>query len=202
MRKDPEVLFHSLTAGDELVIPISPPAVHQTIILSAAVLRVDDQGRIYLSKPTDDRPTATAFAACNPFRWSTEKGALVDCDGDVPRWYNTDIMLERGGAKQAAAEYALVPRSEDVSHTLTDADLEAFKASPKMKLIAGIARNGDVDNPTDQLSLVLDVLGITYTNELLIGLDWLRHCTGQTSHLIAVIPISVGTDSDPDSGNG
>ncbi len=172
MATDSKTLFSSLAAGDMLMVPIKPPLIKQEATHFVTVLRVDDQGGLYLSRFSDDHPVSAAQASCNPFRWSDEKGTLVDCDGDVPRWYTTDISLERGGAKKAAAEYADVPRAEHSRHQLTRADIEAFESDPRFRVIAGISQNGEAGNPPNQLSLVLDLMGIAHTKEQLVGVAW------------------------------
>lgn len=166
------------------------------------VLRVDDQGGLYLSRFSDAHPVPTANAPCNPFRWSDDKGTLVDCDGDVPRWYTTDISLERGGAKKAAAEYADVPRAEHLRHKITEADMRAFQNDPRYQQIMGISNNGEAGNPASQLSLVLDVMGVAHTKEQLVGVAWhLLRTVAKSDVQIALILLDLGTAADSAEGN-
>ncbi len=204
MTIDPKTLFISLVAGDMLMVPIRPPLIdkkEKERTCFVTVLRVDDQGGLYLSRFSDDHPVSVANAPCNPFRWSDDKGTLVDCDGDVPRWYTIDIALERGGAKKAALEYATVPRAEHLRHQLTRADMEAFENDPRFRTIAGISANGEVGNPANQLSLVLDLMGVAHTKEQLVGVAWhLLRTVAKSDVQIALISIGdiVG---DPAEGN-
>ena len=203
MATDPKTLFSSLAAGDMLMVPIRPPLIdkkEKEKTYFVTVLRVDDQGGLYLARFSDDHPVSAANAPCNPFRWSDDKGTLVDCDGDVPRWYTVDISLERGGAKKAAAEYAAVPRAEHLRHQLARADMEAFESDPRFRTIAGISANGEVGNPANQLSLVLDLMGVYHTKEQLVGVAWhLLRSTAKSDVQIALISIG---DIVDDSAEG
>lgn len=190
MATDPKTLFSSLAAGDMLMVPVKPPLTQKEAMFFVTVLRVDDQGGLYLSRLSDNHPVSVANAPCNPFRWSDDKGTLVDCDGDVPRWYSVDISLERGGAKEAAAEYAAVPRAEHLRHELTRADMEAFESDPRFRMIAGISQNGEAGNPAHQLSLALDLMGVAHTKEQFVGVAWhLLRSTAKSDLQIALISI-------------
>jgi hypothetical protein len=203
MATDPKTLFTSLAAGDMLMVPIRSPLIdkkEKTCLVT--VLRVDDQGGLYLSRFSDDHPVPTANAPYNPYSWSDDSGTLVDCDGDVPRWYTTDITLERGGAKKAAAEYADVPRTEHLRHELTEADMKAFRSDPRYQMISGISQNGEAGNPANQLSLVLDLMGVAHTKEQLVGVAWhLLHTVAKSDVQIALISLDSGSIADAAEGN-
>lgn len=200
MATNPKTLFSSLAAGDMLMVPVKPPLVDTETLFFVTVLRVDDLGRVYLSQPSKDRPVSAANALCNPFHWSDDEDTLVDCDGDVPCWYTPDILLERGGAKQAAAQYAAVPRAEHLRHQFTEADWEAFKSDPRFQMIAGISQNGEAGNPAHQLSLALDLMGVAHTKEQLVGVAWhLLRSQAQSGMQIAVISLDDLVDIASDS---
>ena len=196
MATDPKTLFLSLAAGDMLMVPVKSPLMAMDETFFVTVLRVD-QGDIFLSKLSDNRPVSVANALCNPFRFSDSKNALIDRDGDVPRWYTIDISLERGGAQKAAAEYAQVPRAEHLRYRLTEAEMNAFKSDPRFPLIAGIVQNGEAGNQADQMSLVLDLMGIVYTKEALAGVTWhLLRSQAKFDVQIALISLDLGTAGD------
>lgn len=202
MATAPKTLFSSLTAGDMLMVPIRPPLIEKEAMFFVTVLRVDDQGGLYLSRFSDDHPVSTANARCNPYHWSDDKGVLVDCDGDVPDWYTIDISLERGGAKKAAAEYACVPRAEHLRHKITEADMKAFESDPRFRTITGISQNGEAGNPAQQLSLVLDLMGVDHNKEQLVGAAWhLLRTVAKSDVQIALISLDLGSVTEPAEGN-
>lgn len=202
MTTSPKTLFSSLVAGDLLMVPIRPPLVPTETTFFAAVLRVDDKGRLYLSRFSEHHPVSLPNVSCNPFRWSDDKGALVDCDGEVPRWYTVDISVERRGAEKAAAEYDRVPRFEHLRHQFTKADLEGFMKDPRFALISGIGTNGEAGNPAHQMSLVLDVMGVHCTKEQLVGIAWhLFRTQVKSDTQIALISLGADNDADPAESN-
>jgi hypothetical protein len=169
-------LFSSLVAGDLLKVYVTPPLIEVATMFNVTVLRVDDEGGLHLSQISHDKPVSVPLTTRNPFHWSDDKGALVDRDGDVPRWYSDNITLDHLGARRAAAEYAAVPRAEHTRHTLQEGDMSAlmdsFRNDPRYSKIEGIVNNGEAGSPPDQLSLVLDVMGVDHTQEQLVGLSW------------------------------
>lgn len=168
-------LFASLAAGDLLLVPIALPSDggKQTISF-VSVLRVQD-GKLYLSYPDQDQALSIAYQGYNPFLWDDRKNALVDKNGDVPRWYSIHICRERGGAAKQAAAYASVPRYEQVKPELMFSD-DAFKRflrqDPRVAQLDGIVRNGEAGPATWQLALALDVMGVECPQEQLVGLAW------------------------------
>lgn len=196
-KTDPKTLYASLAAGDLLKVPFRPPLTKEGTTFLMTVLRVDDQGGIYLSRFSSDHPASTANARCNPFRWSDETDTLVDCDGEVPFWYTTKVALEHGGAKEAAAQYAAVPRAEHLRHQISGADSEAFKDGPNAKVISAINLNGEAGNLLDRTSLVFDVLGIPHTPEQLLGVAFHLFLQIQPGLRVTLVPL--GLDSDDPS---
>lgn len=168
-------LFTTLQAGDLLMIPMELPSDGGKKILTyASVLRVEGE-ELYLSYPDEHRATARAYRACNPFRWDARKSILVDKDGDVPRWYSIGICRERGAAKSQADLYATVPRIEQVKpeHVFDTAAFKRFlKENPLCAQLDGIVTNGEAGQATWQLSLALDLMGVQYTKDQLLGLSY------------------------------
>ncbi len=189
MPTSPKKLFTSLSAGDLLIVPFKPdPSADEATMFQVTVLRVGDQGEVFLSFPSTELPISAPDVRCNPFIWSHKDNVLVDCDGDVPPWYSEEITHERGGAQDAAAEYAAVPREEQLRHHLNQGDVDGFKNGPLFPAIAGIIRNGEVNYSPDQLSLALDLLGVEHTKQQLVGLSWLLFLSGQQTapHVITI----------------
>lgn len=185
-----------------LMVPVKLPTSGMETVYYAAVLRVDTEAGLYLSEFSEDQPPSVANATENPLNWSEEKGTLVDRNGEVPRWYSTNISLERGGAMKAATEYATVPRTEHVRHKLTDADIEAFMSSLRCPMISGIVANGEVPDKVDQLSLALDVLGVAHTKEQLVGLVWhLEFSRANFEVQIALVTLGKSSSNDSTEGN-
>lgn len=172
----PQQLFASLQPGDLLMIPMSLPSDKgKQITTFSTVLRVGPEGELYLSYPDERRATAQGYPRCNPFRWDPKKAILVDKDGDVPSWYSVDIALERGGAKRQADLYATVPRLEQVKpeHVFDTAAFKRFLSeNPRCAQLDGIVTNGEAGQATWQLSLALDLMGVQYTKEQLLGLSY------------------------------
>lgn len=206
MATKPKDLFTSLAAGDMLEVTTgSPfPNMKEKITLLVAVLRVDNKGGIYLSQCATGQPVSVPDLY-SPFRWSDQNDALIDGDGDVPGWYSHaegNISLEPGGAMEAAAEYAKVPRAENVSHKITFEDLEAYKDDPLWKMISGICQNGEAGNSPNQLSLVLDLMGVNYDRKQLIGLCWfLLHRDALSRPAPVVVVSNLGVTPPPSKGN-
>lgn len=186
----PRELFTTLKAGDLLMIPISLPSDKGKQTTSfVSVLRVGDDGELYLSYPNKDRALPHAYRGCNPFRWDPKKAILVDKDGDVPKWYSVDITLERGGAEKQAAKYATVPRLESMKpeHAFDSAAFEDFlQKDPRCAQLDGIVRNGEAGQATWQLALALDVMGVTYTREQLVGLAYFIECFESHNKMAAI----------------
>lgn len=170
-------LFTNLQAGDLLMIPIELPLSKEKVTAFATVLRVGSEGEFYLSQRDEHRATVWADGCCNPFRWDPKKGVLVDKEGEVPRWYTVDILLERGGAIKEANLYAEVPRLEHMRPELafTDADFKRLfiqKDDRRAVMLNGILRNGEAGGLATQLMLALDVLGIQYGQQQAMGLTY------------------------------
>ncbi len=172
MAIDPKSLFSSLAAGDLLMVPITLPQSKQSLTVFSAVLRVGDEGELYLGRLSEHHPDARP-ESCNPYRWSDDKGALVDADGDVPRWYTVNIQLERRGALKVAQTYSTVPRIGEFRHPYNDGEFKRFlEKDPRHAILEGIAVNGEAGSPAIQLSLALDVMGIPHDKEHAIGLGY------------------------------
>ena len=170
-------LFTNLRAGDLLMIPIELPLSKEKVTAFATVLRVGSEGELYLSQRDEHRATVFADGCCNPFHWDPKKGALIDKDGEVPRWYTVDIALERGGATKEASLYAEVPRLEHMSpeHAFTDVDFKRRfldKDDRRAVMLNGILRNGEAGGLATQLMLALDVLGIQYSQQQAMGITY------------------------------
>lgn len=199
-----KALLKSLKPGDMLIIPTALPVSGEPIVCFSAVLRVGEDGEFYISSPSEHRPQAIANEY-NPLHWSDSKGALVDCDDDVPRWYSVDIQLERGGADAVAAEYAAVPRADLLKHKIEDSDMESFiKKDPRYRQISGVVHNGEAGSSLDQLSLTLDLMGVAHTKEQLVGLgcflqQW--HAQRSVRHGLMIAAVQVGGD-DVSTGAG
>lgn len=200
MSLTPQELFSNLKTGDLLMIPASLPSDKgRQITLLSAVLRTGDDGALYLSQPDEHRALSRAYADLNPFRWDPKKGALVDRDGDVPRWYTVDIALERGGAKESAAKYAAVPRLEHMrpEHVIDDLAFKRFvEKDPLAGQLDGIITNGEAGSPMYQLALALDAMGIGYTRDQAMGLAYFMERFHGRNRMVATL-IAIG---DRDAG--
>lgn len=197
---DPKTQYVSITAGDLLMVPLGPPCIEEEATFHVTVLRIDSQGGIYLSRLSKGNAVSVPNTVCNPFRWSDEKGALVDCDDDVPFWYNTEIVRVRGGAQAAAAQYAAIPRVELVSCQVTEADHGAFMDNPLAALITGINQNGEAGSLLDRTSLVLDVLGIPHSQGQLLGLTYHLFQQIRGSIRVTVVPVDLGSSDSSAEG--
>lgn len=182
-------LFASLQAGDLLLVPIALPSDGGRQIISyVSVLRVEGEA-LHLSYPNTRFALATAYKGHNPFRWDPTKNTLVDKNGDVPRWYSIHICRERGGAATQAAVYASVPRLEQVKpeHKFDDAAFRQFlRQDPRVAQLDGIVRNGEAGQATWQLALALDVMGVEYTQEQLVGLAWFIEMLASHQKMVAI----------------
>lgn len=178
MEPDLKALFSSLVAGDLLRMSLRPPLFEAETVYMVSVLRVDDNG-LYLSRLSEDGPISLADGPNNPYRWSDEKEALVDKTGTVSDWYTKDILIERGGAKDAAVRYATIPRVEQLPCRLTEieAAAEKFMTDPRHRIIADIVLGDEGDDQADQIALVLSVMGVTLTEEQFVGLVWYLTCS-------------------------
>ncbi len=195
-------LFTTLQAGDLLMIPMELPSDGGKKILTyASVLRVEGE-ELYLSYPDEHRATARAYRACNPFRWDARKSILVDKDGDVPRWYSIGICRERGAAVDQAAKYATVPRLKDVKpeHAFDSAAFKDFlHKDPRCSQLDGIVTNGEAGQATWQLSLALDLMGVSYTSEQLVGLAYFMECF-ESHNKMAAIHVVLAERNDIEAG--
>jgi hypothetical protein len=172
MSKTPQELFTGLQPGDLIMAPITLPQPKKQMTVFAAVLRIGEEGEIYLGRLSEHRPDPRPDDN-NPYRWSAEKGALVDNDGDVPRWYSVDIQLERRGAHKVAEAYAAVPRQDRFRHPFNDGEFKRFMAQdPRHATLEGIAVNGEAGSVGIQLSLALDAMGVPHDKEQAIGLSY------------------------------
>lgn len=172
MATDLKTLLTSLTPGDLLMIPITLPESKQSLTAFAAVLRIGDDGELYLGRLSEHHPDPRPDGG-NPYRWSDDKGALIDAEGDVPRWYTVNLQLERRGALKAAQTYASVPRLGEARHPITDADFKRFmEKDPRHAVLEGIVVNGEAGSPATQLSLALDVMGVPHNQEQASGLGY------------------------------
>jgi hypothetical protein len=197
-------LFTNLKAGDLLMIPVELPLSKEKVTAFATVLRVGPEGELYLSCRDEHRATIFADACCNPFRWDPKKGALVDKDGEVPRWYTIDIMLERGGAAREAALYAEVPRLEHMRPELAFTDVEfkrlfLQKDDRRAVVLNGLLRNGEAGGLATQLMLALDVLGVQYSQQQAMGITYFMESlkARRTVHAALInLPEGLFTDGD------
>ncbi len=172
MATEPKSLFTSLDLGDLLMVPITLPASKESLTAFAAVLRLGDNGEFYLGRLSEHRPDPRPGDG-NPYRWSDDKGALVDKEGDVPRWYTVNIQLERRGALKAAQSYTTVPRLGEARHPVSDDLFKQFmEKDPRHAVLEGIVVNGEAGSPATQLSLALDVMGVPHDEEQAIGLGY------------------------------
>lgn len=175
-----KVLFSSLVAGDLLRMSLRPPLFEAETVYMVSVLRVDDNG-LYLSRLSHDSPVSLPDGSCNPFFWSDEKGVLVDSTGIVPDWYTSDMLIIHGGAKDAAARYATLPRAEQLPCQLTEmemtAAMEKFVTDPRHRIITDIVLGDEADSLADQVALVLSVMGVILTKDQFIGLLWHSTCS-------------------------
>lgn len=182
-------LFASLQAGDLLLVPIALPSDGGARIISyVSVLRVEGEA-LCLSYPNERFALAQAYRGHNPFRWDPMKDALVDKNGDVPRWYSIHICRERGGAAKHAATYASVPRLEHVKpeHVFDDAAFRDFlKNDPRFAQLDGIVRNGEAGQATWQLALALGIMGVEYTKEQLVGLSGFMEILVSHQKMVAI----------------
>lgn len=170
MSKTPQDLFAALQPGDLLMVPVTLPSSKEQRTVFAAVLRTGNEGELYLSALGEDRPDSRPNHY-NPHRWSGEKNALVDRDGDVPRWYSVDIQLERRGAAKVAEAYTAIPRLEHFRHPWNDGELKRFlEKDPRATILNGIVANGEAGSVGQQLSFALDVMGVAHDKEQAIGL--------------------------------
>ncbi|TXG79571.1 MAG: hypothetical protein E6R14_10765 [Thermomicrobiales bacterium] len=172
MSKTPQELFTGLQIGDLLMVPVTLPKSKEQLTAFAAVLRIGDEGEFYLGRLSEHRPDPRPDS-CNPYRWSADKGALIDCDGDVPRWYSVDIQRERHGALKVAQAYTAVPRLDEFRHPFNDGEFKRFmEKDPRHAILEGIAVNGEAGSVGIQLSLALDAMGVAHDKEQAIGLAY------------------------------
>lgn len=179
--KSLKALFPSLVAGDLLRMPGHSSLSDAGTTLVVSVLRVDEHGGLYLSRPSVNDPVSLVDGAHSPFRWSDEKGALVDRHNTVPDWYTEaeNILFESGGAKEAAARYAKIPRAEQLPCQLEEIEdaMGYFMVDSRYQVIADIVLGGEADDQAEQIALVLSVMGITLTDEQFVGLVWYLTCS-------------------------
>lgn len=187
----PKELFASLQAGDLLMIPIVLPDSRQEIMAFAAVLRREGD-QLYLSKRWEQHASDQADACCNPFHWDNRLGVLVNKEGKMPLWYSVDIQVERGGAPKLAEQYAQVPRVEQCRYEISDHDAMAFlKNSAEVNVLRGIVQNGEAGSPATQLALALDVMGVSYTKEQLVGLGYFAESMVARSRVNSALLIAI-----------
>ncbi len=172
MATEPKPLFASLTPGDLLMVPVTLPQSKAQMTVFTAVLRIGEEGEIYLGRLSEHHPDAHPDGG-NPYRWSDDKGALVDKDGDVPRWYSVNIQLERRGALKAAQAYATVPRLGEFRHPFDDDEFKRFmEKDSRHAILDGIVANGEAGSTGIQLSLALDAMGVAHDKEQAVGLSY------------------------------
>lgn len=167
----PKDLFSSLAVGDLLMIPGERRETGEMLPALSVVLRFGDGGTIYLSWPTEERPD-TQPDPRNPYCWSDDQDALIDCDGEVPPWYSVDIQCEHRGALKEVDSYNAVPRLKHLQHPLGDSELRHFRDhDTRFPILHGITANGEAGPPMHQLELALSVMGVAVDKEQMIGLS-------------------------------
>jgi hypothetical protein len=182
-------IIASLKTGDLLVIPFHNPDIVPQDKVFAAVLRTDADG-LYLSMFSPGELAPIPYVPGNPFRWDDQAGTLVDRNGEAPEWYylGIDIRVEPGGARKVAEEYAVIPRLEHLTDRVTKQDMLLFKSTdPRFARMSGVAINGDVSRPMDQVSLMLDMLGIACTHEQRVGACWMLELITRQMYLHAAV---------------
>lgn len=174
----PKQVFASLRTGDLLVIPLDHVPGDRISKAFAAVLGVEEDG-VNLSIFSPDEILPIPYSKLNPFRWDDEAEALVGRDGKVPVWYSPGIRAEPGVAIAVAEAYAAIPRMEQLRMRASKADLLDFVLDPRFVTISCIVKNGDVTLAADQVSLILDVLGVECSHDQLVGICWAFELIGQ-----------------------
>ena len=194
----------SLNVGDVLYMPMQ----HLGKTLKSVVLYIDDKG-FYPSWPQEE-----LFVSCplvfSPYRWSSEDNAIVDRDGDIPRWYSEHIRVERGANIETPAEYARIPRRKDVKIDVLNAELKEFysqrdkKRLDKILMMNFVLRNQvyarESGSDANAAELLLEIAGIKeYDNDALCLLamlvNELRDAQKKESHMFVFIPLE-GVEDD------
>lgn len=169
-------LFTSLNPGDVLTIPFALNKDDTPEFFFSAVLRLGENGGMYVSSPNLANPTGTP-SGHNPIYWDSANSAFVDQEGEVVGWSSTDITVERGEAMDIVEEYEKIPRVEEARLDITEEIARDFLHSPDCPIIASVVRNNEAGNPSQQLSLILDYLGLEHSIHELAALQYYIEAT-------------------------
>ncbi|MEK7453092.1 MAG: hypothetical protein AAB614_02545 [Patescibacteria group bacterium] len=146
--------------GDLLLIPFQQDELSKSVVLYSAVLRLGKVGEIYISFPNESEAISKPCHYNNPIHWDGDKEAFIDSSGDELVWSSTDIQVLRGDAIAVAEEYEKVPRVDDVRCVVTEEVAEAFLHSLDSTIIDAIMQNEEAGNVSQQLSLIMDHIGL------------------------------------------
>jgi hypothetical protein len=101
------------------------------------------------------------------------------------------IFMSNQAVRKVAEAYAAIPRLEHLKHPITTQEMLTFKSSdPRFNCLAGVALNSEVGTPRDQLSLMMDVMGIECSQEQRVSICWMLEMIAQQIfiHADAIAP--------------
>ena len=158
----------SLKPGDTLSIPWITPDHKKELVYKSVVLRLDEEGKYYLSALSTPLPTFLLWGS-SPFTWNKEKKVLLDSEGKVPDWYSDRILVSREDSLHIVKMYEEIPRSSGEFIDPTKL-LEEFSTTKLGLILSRLVVSNESGSDLEKLSLALTKIGIDYNEEQLVAL--------------------------------